>query len=173
MLVRVVPLEIAIMFQEGEMKVQWTHLALHVKSLKASIEFYERYTNLRVADRHSDASSTGMEVVWLSEGDKEGGLGFVMVLQEGEPKAIPGAKPQLPLGPLSHLGFGLNSRADVDALAAKAKDSGVLKFGPTYLNPYAGYLCIISDPDGHNVEFSHGQSLGKPLTGEKSSATAY
>ncbi len=155
------------------MKVQWTHLALHVKSLKASIEFYERYTNLRVADRHSDASSTGMEVVWLSEGDKEGGLGFVMVLQEGEPKAIPGAKPQLPLGPLSHLGFGLNSRADVDALAAKAKDSGVLKFGPTYLNPYAGYLCIISDPDGHNVEFSHGQSLGKPLTGEKSSATAY
>jgi len=53
------------------MKVQWTHLALHVKSLQASVEFYERYTNLRVADRHSDASSTGMEVVWLSEGDKQ------------------------------------------------------------------------------------------------------
>jgi hypothetical protein len=34
-------------------------------------------------------------------------------------------------------------------------------------------LCIISDPDGHNVEFSHGQSLGKPLAGEKSSATAH
>jgi hypothetical protein len=29
-------------------------------------------------------------------------------------------------------------------------------FGPTFLNPYAGYLCIISDPDGHTVEFSNG-----------------
>lgn len=152
------------------MKVQWTHLALHVKSLKASIEFYERYTNLRVADRHSDASSTGMEVVWLGEGDKEGGLGFVMVLQEGTPTIMPGAKPQLPLGPLSHLGFGLNSREEVDTIAAKAKESGILKLGPAYLNPYAGYLCVISDPDGHNVEFSHGQSLGKPLANEKSSA---
>ena len=155
------------------MKVQWTHLALHVKSLKASIEFYEHYTNLRVADRHSDASSTGMEVVWLSEGDKEGGLGFVMVLQEGAPNARPGAKPQLPLGPISHLGFGLNSREEVYAVTAKAKESGLLKFGPAYLNPYAGYLCIISDPDGHNVEFSHGQSLGKPLAREKASSSDY
>jgi lactoylglutathione lyase len=154
------------------MRVQWTHLALHVKSLEASIEFYERYTSLRVVDRHSDASSTGMEVVWLSEGDEDNGLGFVMVLQEGEPKLIPGAKPQQPLAPLSHLGFGLNSREDVDAVAAKAKEAGLLKLGPTYLNPYAGYLCIISDPDGHTVEFSHGQSLGKPLSIEKSPANA-
>ena len=154
------------------MKVQWTHLALHVKSLKSSIEFYERYTNLRVADRHSDASSTGMQVVWLGEGDKDGGLGFVMVLQEGTPTIMPDAKPQSALGPISHLGFGLTSREDVDAVATKAKEGGLLKFGPTYLNPYAGYLCIISDPDGHNVEFSHGQSLGKPLGSEKSAASA-
>jgi catechol 2,3-dioxygenase-like lactoylglutathione lyase family enzyme len=152
------------------MKVQWTHLALHVKSLRTSIEFYELYTNLRVADRHSDAASTGMDVVWLSEGDKDGGLGFVMVLQEGAPTIMPGAKPQSPLGPISHLGFGVNSREDVDAIAAKAKESGTLKLGPVYLNPYAGYLCIISDPDGHTVEFSHGQSLGKPLNTTKSSA---
>ncbi len=44
------------------MKAQWTHLALHVRSLEASIAFYTRYTNLRVVDRHSDASSSGMEV---------------------------------------------------------------------------------------------------------------
>jgi catechol 2,3-dioxygenase-like lactoylglutathione lyase family enzyme len=48
------------------MKSRWTHLALHVRSLQASIAFYERFTNLRVIDRHSDAASTGMEVVWLS-----------------------------------------------------------------------------------------------------------
>jgi hypothetical protein len=42
------------------MKARWTHMALHVRNLQASIAFYERFTNLRVIDRHSDASSTGM-----------------------------------------------------------------------------------------------------------------
>ena len=42
-------------------------------------------------------------------------------------------------------------------------ESGVallLKLAPTFLNPYAGYSCIVSNPDGHRVEFSHGQVLG-------------
>jgi len=47
-------------------------------------------------------------------------------------------------------------------MAAAAKNAGLLQFGPTFLNSYAGYLCIVRDPDGHNVEFSHGQSLGRP-----------
>ena len=47
------------------MNSRWTHLALHVHSLSASIAFYERYTNLRVIERHSDASGTGMEVIWM------------------------------------------------------------------------------------------------------------
>jgi catechol 2,3-dioxygenase-like lactoylglutathione lyase family enzyme len=46
------------------MKGQWTHLALHVRSLQASIAFYTRYTNLRIVDRQSDASST----VWRLPG---------------------------------------------------------------------------------------------------------
>src|SRR5262249_37578993 len=96
-----VPLEIPTV-PGGNMKAQWTHLALHVKSLKAIIEFYERSTILRLVDWLSDASSTGMDVAWMSEGDKDGGLGFVMVLQEGEPTVMPGAKPQLPIGPMSH-----------------------------------------------------------------------
>jgi catechol 2,3-dioxygenase-like lactoylglutathione lyase family enzyme len=66
------------------MKAQWTHLALHVHSLKASIDFYAHYTNLRVVDRHSDASSTGMDVAWLSDRSPDNELNFVMVLQEGD-----------------------------------------------------------------------------------------
>jgi catechol 2,3-dioxygenase-like lactoylglutathione lyase family enzyme len=150
------------------MKAQWTHLALHVHSLEASIAFYSRYTNLRVVDRHSDGSSTGMEVVWLSDRSVGDELSFVMVLQEGSPSKVPGAKPQQPLAPISHLGFGLESREAVDAVAAEAKRDGLLKFGPTFLNLYAGYLCVISDPDGHTVEFSHGQSLGSPAVHTRS-----
>ena len=144
------------------MSAQWTHLALHVHSLEASIAFYGRYSNLRVVDRHSDASSIGTEVVWLSDRSGDDELSFIMVLQEGAPRNLPGAKPQSPLGPISHLGFSLASREDVDAVAAQARRDSLLKFGPTFLNPYAGYLCVVSDPDGHSVEFSHGQALGRP-----------
>jgi catechol 2,3-dioxygenase-like lactoylglutathione lyase family enzyme len=143
------------------MKTQWTHLALHVQSAEASIAFYSHCANFRVIDRHSDASSTGMEVVWLSDRSANDQLSFVMVLQEGTPYNLPDAKPQPPLGPISHLGFALASREEVDAVAGEAKKAGLLKFGPTFLNPYAGYLCIVSDPDGHMVEFSHGQALGR------------
>ena len=143
------------------MSTRWTHLALHVRSLQSSIAFYELFTSLRVIDRHSDQSSTGMEVIWLSERPAADENAFVLVLQEGTPRAIPNANPQTPLGPISHLGFALPSRDAVDAITKKAKPAGLLQFGPTFLNPYAGYLCLIRDPDGHHVEFSHGQSLGK------------
>ena len=154
------------------MKVQWTHLALHVRSLEASIAFYARYTNLRPIDRHSDASSTGMEVVWLSDRPPSDESSFVMILQEGTPQNLPNAKPQQPLGPISHLGFCLASRDEVDAVSSEAKKDGLLKFGPTFLNPYAGYLCIISDPDGHMVEFSYGQALGTSPVRSKSATRA-
>lgn len=147
------------------MKVQWTHLALHVRDLEASIAFYAEYTNLRVVERHSDASSTGMEVAWLSDRSGNDELSFVLVLQAGTPRHVPGALPQQPLGPISHLGFNLDSREDVDAIASKAGQGGLLKFGPKFLNPFAGYLCLLTDPDGHLVEFSHGQSLGKSPAG--------
>ena len=144
------------------MKAQWTHLALHVRSLEASIAFYSRYADFRLLDRHSDASSTGMEVVWLSDRATVDEFSFVLVLQEGSPHRFPDATPQKPLAPISHLGFALSSREEVDALANQAQKDGLLKFGPAFLNPYAGYLCIISDPDGHMIEFSYGQALGRP-----------
>jgi lactoylglutathione lyase len=148
--------------EKGEaMKAQWTHLALHVRSLEESIAFYARYTSLKVVDRHSDASSTGMDVVWLTDRSSGDELSFVMVLQEGTPANVSGAEPQRALGPISHLGFNLASREEVDAVAGEARNAGLLKFGPAFLNLYAGYLCIIADPDGHMVEFSHGQALGK------------
>jgi len=142
----------------------WTHLALHVQKLEPSIKFYEEFTALRVIQRHSDASSTGMNVVWLSDAVEGGRPTFVLVLLEGLPQFPPGglvSLPQLPLGPMSHLGFSLGSRKEVDELAALAKSRRILRHGPGFLNENAGYLCIIEDPDGHLIEFSHGQALGK------------
>ena len=41
-----------------------------------------------------------------------------------------------------------------------AKDEGCLLLGPMYRNPVVGYICIVTDPDGNNVEFSVEQVLG-------------
>ena len=53
-------------------------------------------------------------------------------------------------------------REEVDAVARWARKEGLIGFGPTCLNPYAGYPGIRSDPDGHKLEFSHSQAVGKP-----------
>jgi lactoylglutathione lyase len=143
-----------------EKKSTWTHLALHVRELETSIPFYENYTNLRVIERHSDKASTGMEVAWLSDREPGRETEFVMVLQAGVPAIMPNAQPQSPLFPISHLGFAVESKEEVDRLANLAKGEGRLRFGPQFLNQHAGYLCIVADPDGHNVEFSFGQALG-------------
>src|ERR1700738_4325796 len=87
---------------------------------------YKIAHRLRVVDRHSDASSTGMDVGWLSDRPIDNENTFVLVLQEGTPRAVPNANPQSPLAPLNHLGFALPSREAVDAIANEAKQAGVL-----------------------------------------------
>ncbi len=51
------------------------------------------------------------------------------------PHNLPCAKPRQTSGPISHLGFAVASRAEMDGVAAKAKKAGLLKFGPTFLTP--------------------------------------
>jgi catechol 2,3-dioxygenase-like lactoylglutathione lyase family enzyme len=47
------------------MSSRWTHLALHVRSLQSSIAFYQRFTSLRVVDRHSELGDLGAtEALW-------------------------------------------------------------------------------------------------------------
>src|SRR5260370_12223152 len=102
------------------MHSRWTHLALHVRNLQSSIAFYQRFTSLRVVDRHSDASSTGMEVVWLSDRPVDEENAFVLGLQEGTPRSIPNANPQSPLGPITHFGLALPPLAALCAIANAA-----------------------------------------------------
>ena len=41
-----------------------------------------------------------------------------------------------------------------------AAEEGCLLLGPMYRNEVVGYICLITDPDGNNVEFSVEQVLG-------------
>ena len=129
------------------MKPVLTHIALGVADIDRTIAFYRKHVGLRVVHERNDG---GMRVVWLGEDEPD--VDFVLVLLPiGSP---PGAR-----GNLLHLGFAVGSREQVDAAAAAARADGILAADPVYGGPIVGYFCIVTDPDGNQVEFSYGQPI--------------
>ncbi len=142
-----------------------THIALPVRSLGDTLAFYEKFTTLvKISERHDP--ETKMRTAWLAnERDitAPGAARFVIVIMEGAlPKQITGdiVEEYGFLTSIAHLGISLDSRAEVDDVARLAAEDGCLVLGPMYRNPDVGYICLIKDPDGNNVEFSVEQVLG-------------
>lgn len=148
-----------------------THIALPVRDLDATLAWYRKYTTLEVIHEREDPD-TKLRTAWLANpGDKTeqgGDIGvqaakFVIVLIAGKlPTNITGdIKEEYGfLTSISHLGISLETREDVDRIAAMAKEDGCLLLGPMYRNVVVGYICVVKDPDGNNVEFSVEQVLG-------------
>ena len=141
-----------------------THIALPVRNLEDTLAFFDKYTTLVNIHERLDAD-TGMRSVWLAnERDvTEAAARFVIVLIHGKlPTKITGdIKEEYGfLRSISHLGISLETREQVDRVAAMAKEDGCLLLGPMYRNEVVGYICVITDPDGNNVEFSVEQVLG-------------
>lgn len=141
-----------------------THIALPVRDLDATMAFYERYTTLVNIQERLDPDS-GLRTVWLAnKRDMTADAArFVIVLICGKlPTAITGdIKEEYGfLRSISHIGISLDSREAVDQIAAMAKEDGCLLLGPMYRNAVVGYICIVTDPDGNNMEFSVEQLLG-------------
>jgi lactoylglutathione lyase len=142
-----------------------THIALPVRNLQAMLDFYARYTTMKVIHERFD-DETSLRTAWLAnERDiTEEGARFVIVLIEGQvPRNVVGDAIQEHYGFLtsfSHLGISVDTRDDVDRIAELAKEEGCLVLGPMYRNPIVGYICLVRDPDGNNIEFSVEQVLG-------------
>lgn len=131
------------------MQPKFTHVALLVSDVDRTADFYIKYTGLKIVHRRMDPK-TGFRAIWIGKD-----LSFVIVAFEGEKKPL-----QSTTKPLSHLGFSLNSRDEVDKIAEIAKKEDLLNYGPIYIDEVVGYICEILDPDGNSVEFSFGQELG-------------
>ena len=130
------------------MRPRLTHLALGVQDLDRTIAFYRKHVHLHVVHERAE---DGRRVVWLAE--READPDFVLVLFE-----VLGERPAGPQN-LQHLGFAVASHAEVDQAAAAARADGVLALTPVYAGPIVGYFCIVTDPDGNQVEFSYGQPI--------------
>ena len=142
----------------------FTHIAIPVRDLDETLAFYRRYTTLELIHERVDPES-GLRSVWLANGADltAEAARFVLVLICGHlPAQITGdIKEEYGfLRSISHLGLSLNSREEVDRIAALAREEGVLLLGPRYMNPVVGYICLIRDPDGNQLEFSVEQILG-------------
>jgi catechol 2,3-dioxygenase-like lactoylglutathione lyase family enzyme len=131
------------------MRPAFTHCALQVLDLDASIAFYARYCGMGIYKEHGDG---GSRVVWLASPGAE--KTFVLVLLGGAR-----AREQA-MDDMTHYGFGVVSREEVDRIAAQAKEDGMLHWAPRDYGPPTGYLCGVKDPTGYVIEFSYGQPLG-------------
>ena len=141
-----------------------THIALPVSDLDAHLAFYDKYTSMQKIHERVD-DDTGLRSAWLAnERDiTEQAARFVIVLIEGSlPTQITGdiEEEYWFLRSIAHLGISLDTRDDVDRVAAMAEEDDILVLGPMYRNEVVGYICMIRDPDGNNVEFSVEQELG-------------
>lgn len=152
--------------QKGAPTTLLTHIALPVRNLAKQLAFWDRYTTMKIVSQREDPE-TKLRTVWLANErdiNPEGGARFVVVLIEGSlPRDVVGDEIKEEytfLTSISHLGISLESRADVDRVAAMAKEEGTLVLGPMYRNEVVGYICLLRDPDGNNVEFSVEQDLG-------------
>ncbi len=135
---------------------RWTHVALRVSDIDATIAWYRTYTTLELLDRREDEHGYG---AWLGHTDA-GEFPFVLVLAQFFDGHDPtGTTEFARLGPFAHLGIELPERADVDAIAARAEADGCLAMPAQQLPDPVGYVCMLADPDGNLVEFSFDQGV--------------
>lgn len=135
---------------------RWTHLALLVTDIEATIKWYEKFTHLELLARNEDPNGHG---AWLGD-RRQADSPFVLVLAE----FFEGKDPFAPLrhgvlGPFAHIGIEATTREEVDRVAALGKEEGCLALGPMQMPAPVGYICFLKDPDGNTVEFSYDQGV--------------
>lgn len=135
---------------------RWTHVALRVADIDATIEWYTTHTPMGLLDRREDDMGYG---AWLGHDDAPDSP-FLLVLAQFFPETDPFKdSPIAKLAPFAHLGIELTSREAVEEAAAQGEAGGWLRMPPTDMPPPIGYICMLADPDGNMVEFSYDQGV--------------
>ena len=137
-------------------KPRWTHIALRVNDIEATIAWYEEFTPMELLARNQDDAGWG---AWLGMSDS-GENPFVLVVAQFITEKDPfQPAPNAVLAPFAHLGIEMTERSQVDDVAAKADAAGCLAMPARQMPDPIGYICMIHDPDGNTIEFSHDQGV--------------
>jgi catechol 2,3-dioxygenase-like lactoylglutathione lyase family enzyme len=128
-------------------RARLSHIGIPVSDLDKSVAFYKKWAAMKVQPDAGD--STGVKGARLAQ--DTGGFVISLLATVTLPLPMPG---------IMHIGFDCATKAQVDKIATDAKKAGILISGPTDAGPDLGYQCYISDPDGNNIEFAFGQTVG-------------
>jgi lactoylglutathione lyase len=135
---------------------RWTHVALRVADIDATVEWYLKFTPLQLLDRRANDDGFG---AWLGHPDS-GEFPFILVVAQFLPGHDPFAPaPIASLGPFNHMGIELPDRASVDETARRGSEADCLAMAATQMPDPIGYICMLRDPDGNLVEFSYDQGV--------------
>ncbi len=137
-------------------EARWTHVALRVADIDASIDWYTTHTPLKLLRRRRDADGHS---AWLGHDDSPD-KPFILVLAQFFAASDPFKDaPIATLAPFAHLGVEVTSREELEAAAERAEAEGCLAMPPTDMPAPVGYICMISDPDGNMIELSYDQGV--------------
>ncbi|MEM1335896.1 MAG: VOC family protein [Actinomycetota bacterium] len=143
-------------YQLRPTSARWTHVAFRVKNIDETIAWYTEFTPLELLDKRQDDDGFG---AWLGHSDTNE-FPFVLVFVQFFDGHDPfGDAPIATLSPFAHIGIELPTKDDVDEVAARGQERGCLSMPTTWMPPPIGYICMLKDPDGNNVEFSFDQGV--------------
>ncbi len=137
-------------------EARWTHVALRVDDIDATIVFYTDMTPLVLIDRREDAQGYG---AWLGMPGATTNPFILVVAQFFEGSDPFTHAPKAVLAPFAHLGIELPDKKAVDEIAARAEAAGCLVMPATMMPPPIGYICMVRDPDGNMIEYSWDQGV--------------
>ena len=128
----------------------FTHLALQVRDVNKSVDFYQRYAGMQVIHQREPGIPEAQKVAWLSDLTRP----FALVLVQSD------STDDTPLGPFGHIGVACASREEIDEKMAIARTEGVLRREAQQYGAPVGYWALFADPDGNTLELSYGQQIG-------------
>ncbi len=119
------------------------HIAMMTADIERTAQFYCDWAGMEVVHDRRDPGHTH-RVIWVRRKDDAAGLVIVFIQSENA----------YPHGRMDHFGFHISTRAEIDAIAERARAADILVDAPQDAGPVVGYFCMIKDPDGNLVEFS-------------------
>ncbi len=128
------------------MAAHFTHITFTVSNFDRTIAFYQNVCEMDVVrDRRAEGGTT----VWLGpSGADKHNPPFVFVIEEGPVTDR-----------LDHIAFQCDTRDEIIAKANMGKTMNALYREPRDEGGSVGYYTMLRDPDGHIVEFTHGQPI--------------
>lgn len=135
---------------------RWTHIALRVKDIEATIDWYTSFTPLELLQRREDADGYG---AWLGMPESTNSPFILVVAQFLEGQDPFGGSENAVLAPFAHLGMEMTTSEQVDEMAARGAEAGCLAMAARQMPAPIGYICMLRDPDGNMVEFSFDQGV--------------